>query len=117
MVPHPNDIVIDPKQGTAEVHGPFSPEEKKLWDRNLARRDEAAREVKRAARKHRMIRDAKLKDILLDDWLHEQRIFDIINDRLPARYQAVLANRSYAAIASRPGDYANGIKPRRDRRA
>lgn len=116
MVPHPDDIVIDPKQGTAEIHGPFSKEEKKQWDRMLARRDEAVKEVKRAARKYRMIRDAKLKDIFHDDWLHEQRIFDIINGRLPARYRAILANRSYDEGASRPGDYVDGKRPKRKRR-
>lgn len=108
MVPHPDDIVINPRYGTAEVHGPFSPLDKKEWDINLARRDEAAGEVKRAARRHRMIRDARMKEIILDSWLHEQRIFDIINDRLPPRYQTKLENRSYAEGASRSGDYALG---------
>jgi len=113
MVPHPDDIVIDTKRAVAEVHGPFSPDEKKQWDRNLERRDNAAEEVKRAARRHRMIRDAKLKDIILNEWLHEQRIFDVINDQLPPRYQTKLANRSYADGASRPRDYANGKRPKR----
>lgn len=113
MIPHPDDIKIDPKRGTAEVHGPFSPEEKKQWDLSIARRDEAAREVKRAARKHRMIRDPKMQSILLDEWVHEQRIFDIINDRLPPRYRTTLANRSYADGASEAGDYAEGKRLRR----
>lgn len=116
MVPHPDDIVIDPKRGTAEVHGPFSPEEKKLWDRNLKRRDEAADEVKRSARRHRMLRKPGMKQIMLDEWLHEQRIFDMLNDNMPIRYQTVLANRSYAEGASRPGDYASGKSPRRRKR-
>lgn len=116
MVPHPDDIIIDTKRAAAEVHGPFSPDEKKHWDRNLERRNKAAEEVKRAARRHRMIRDAKLKDIILDDWLHEQRIFDVINDHLPPRYQTILANRSFADGASRPGDYANGKRPKRKKR-
>lgn len=108
MVPHPNDIFIDPKHGTAEVRGPFSPYEKKQWDMLLARRDEAAKEVKRASRRHRMIRDPELKEMLLRDWLHEQKLFDIINDRLPRHYQTVLANRSDSEGASQPGDYADG---------
>lgn len=116
MVPHPDDIIIDPNRGTAEVHGPFSPLDKQQWDRALARRDEAAREVKRAARRHRMIRDDKLKAFQLDEWLHEQRVFDIINDRLPPRYQTILANRTYAEGASRPGDYADGKTRKRARR-
>lgn len=117
MVPHPDDIVIDPKWGTAEVLGPFSPEEKKHWDFLLARRDEAAKEVKFAARAYRMIRDAKMKAIMLDNWHYEQRIFDIINDRLPPRYQTKLENRSYAEGASRIDDYAHGKRPGRSKRA
>ncbi|MDX2211097.1 MAG: DUF5681 domain-containing protein [Sphingopyxis sp.] len=116
MVPHPDDIIIDPKYGTAEVRGPFSPEEKKDWDRTLARRDEAAREVASDARRHRMIRNPRMKEIILDNWLYEQRIFDIINDRLPPRYQTKLENRSYVEGASRAGDYANGKRPRPGKR-
>ena len=37
------------------------------------------------------------------EWHFEQRIFDIINDSLPARYKAKLENRSYAEGASREG--------------
>ena len=105
MVPHPHDITIDPSRGIAEVHGPFSPEEKKQWDQNLERRDASALEVKRSARFHRMIRDPRMKQIMLDEWLHEQRIFDLINDSLPARYKATLEHRSFAEGASRAGDY------------
>lgn len=116
MIPHPEDIVIDPKRGTAEVNGPFSPDEKKLWDRNLQRRDQAADEVKRCARRYNMLRKPGMKQIILDEWLHEQRIFDMINDNMPIRYQAVLANRSYAEGASRRGDYASGELPSRRKR-
>ncbi len=113
MVPHPDDIILDPNRGTAEIHGPFSPEEKKNLDLLIARRAEAANEVEYAARRHRMVRNPRMKGILLDDWLHEQRIFDIINDSLPARYQTTLSNRSDADGATQPGQYANGRRPRR----
>jgi hypothetical protein len=31
-IPHPDDIIIKP-DGTVEIDGPFTPEEKRLWDR------------------------------------------------------------------------------------
>ena len=44
-----------------------------------------------------------MKEILLDEWHHEQLMFDIINDVMPDRYKAKLENRSYREGASRAG--------------
>ena len=115
LVPHPDDIVIDAKRVTAAVRGPLCSDEKKQWDSDLARRDEAAKEVKRAARGYRMVRNARHKEIFVYEWLLEQRMFDILNDSFPPRYQTTLEHRSYAEGASRPGDYANGKRPLRKR--
>ena len=73
------------------------------WDERLARRDEAQVEVNYYAEKYARAKSPERKHTLRQDWHFEQRIFDIINDRLPARYKAKLENRSYAEGASRQG--------------
>ena len=110
MIPHPDDIFIEPRKGLAEVRGPFSPEEKAQWDELLTRRDDAQGEVNLYAGRYRRARDAKRKEIWLREWHCEQRMFDIVNDCLPERYKKKLVNRSYAPDASRPGD---GLKKRK----
>jgi hypothetical protein len=104
MIPHPDDIHIDPNTGIAQVHGPFTPEQKRHLDDRIARRAEAQSEVSQYAADRRSESDPRMKAILLDHQHHEQRIFDIINDQLPERYQTKLTNRSYEKGASMPGD-------------
>ena len=96
FVPHPDDIEIDPRRGIAEVHGPVTPEEKKVWDLKLARRDEAAKNVGRAARRHRLLRDPTKRKVVMEEWVSEQEVFDQINDRLPSRYKKTLVNRVHS---------------------
>lgn len=105
MLPHPDDIVVDPRRGTAFVWGPFSPQDKEHHDRVIARRDEAARSVAEASVNYKRARKSDLKKVILDDLLSEQRIFDSINDNLPPRYQIELDHRCEIEGASKPGDY------------
>jgi hypothetical protein len=100
-LPHPYDIVIDVKTATVHYNGPVTTEDKIAWDKNLARRDAAQAEVTYYATRHRSARDPKRKQMFLDDWHHEQRIFDLINDNLPRRYRTKLENRSWAKEATR----------------
>ncbi len=100
-LPHPDDIVIDLRTATVHYNGPVTPEDKFEWDQKLARRDEAQAEVTYYATRHRSARDPAKKQRLLDDWHHEQHIFDLINDNLPRRYRTKLENRSWAKEATR----------------
>lgn len=102
-IPHPDDLVIDMRTGGVRTEGPLDDREKRQWDQRLARRDEAQDEVNAYSEKYRKARSHKAKTMWQDDWHFEQRIFDIINDSLPERYKAKIANRSYAKDASKEG--------------
>ena len=103
LVPHPDDIILDPSNGNVRIEGPQTREQKQRLDEALARRDEAQEEVLYFADKYRRSRTEKLKERYLDDWHREQRMFDILNDIAPARYKAKLKDRSYREGASRQG--------------
>ena len=102
-VPHPDDIIIDMRTGHVKTEGPLDELEKRSWDERLARRAEAQDEVNLFAERHRKARTAKANLMWRLEWHFEQRIFDIINDRLPGRYKAKLQNRSFAEGASKEG--------------
>jgi len=102
-IPHPDDIIIDMRTGHVRTDGPLDELEKKAWDQRLARRAEAQAEVNDYAERYRRSRSARSKTMWLLEWHFEQRIFDIINDGMPARYKAKLENRSFAEGASREG--------------
>ena len=102
-VPHPDDIIINMYTGHVHTAGPIDEREKRDWDKRLARRADAQDEVNAFAENHRKARSAKAKAMWLSEWHFEQRIFDIINDSLPDRYQAKLENRSYGEEASVAG--------------
>lgn len=102
-VPHPDDIIINWQSGHVKIEGPVDETEKIRWDERLARRAEAQVEVNMFAERHRKARTEKAKIMWRLEWHFEQRIFDIINDSLPARYKAKLQNRSFAEGASREG--------------
>jgi Family of unknown function (DUF5681) len=111
MVPHPADITLDFNTVAAYVDGPFSPEDKAQFDKLVERRDVAVAEVAAAAQNYKRTRSGRYKEIWMSEWLHEQRLFDIINDRLPERYRVRLQHRYYGEGASQAGDFALGKKP------
>jgi Family of unknown function (DUF5681) len=102
-VPHPDDIIINMRTGHVRIEGPIDEREKQSYDERLARRAEAQAEVDAFAQSYRRCRSARAKEMWRSEWHFEQRIFDIINDSLPKRYQAKLKNRSYAEGASQEG--------------
>ena len=103
-VPHPGDIIIDFNSPAAFIKGPKTNEDKAQWDKRLQRRQDAQEEISRCAAQTRAAKDPRKKEIYLDWWHGEQRIFDIINDNLPERYRVELQDRSWKEGASRPGD-------------
>lgn len=102
-VPHPDDVVLDFRDGTVAIRGPLTKEEKVEWDKRIERRAEAQLEVSYAAGKFRKARDPDIKERWLFDWHLEQRIFDLINDAMPDRYKAKLIDRSFRDGASSEG--------------
>lgn len=67
-------------------------------------RQEAQEEVNCFAVHSRRARNPKNREWWLKEWHYEQRIFDIMKDSFPARYQIKLENRSYKEGASRAGE-------------
>lgn len=105
MTPHPEDIVLDFNRGTVMMRGPFSVEERKHWDKLLARRDEAAELVAEAAVKWRRSRSQRTKAMWLNEWQFEQKIFDILNVKFPEHYQVKLEHRGYGDGFSKAGEH------------
>ena len=103
LLPHPDDLEIDLRNGGVIVTGPMNSEEKDTHDKRLARRDDAQLEVTEYATRHRAARDPKKKQMWLEWWHQEQMIFDLINDGLKGRYKQVLQDRSRHPDASREG--------------
>lgn len=103
-IPHPDDVILDPNTGDVKVLGPSTKKQKQQLDHALARRDEAQKLVSEFAARYRRTRDESRKAFWLDEWHHEQKMFDIINDAVGPRYKAKLQNRSYAQGSSREGE-------------
>lgn len=102
-VSHPDDVILDPSTGDVKFLAPKTKEEKQRLDHALARRTEAQELVSDYASRCHRTRDASRKARWLEEWHHEQQIFDIINDAVGPRYKAKLQNRSYVQGSSREG--------------
>jgi hypothetical protein len=106
LLPHPDDIEIDFRNGGVIVSGPMNAEEKASHDKRVARRDDAQAEVSEYAKRYRSARDPKKKQMWLEWWHQEQMIYDLINDGLKGRYKRTLEDRSFHPGASREGKAA-----------
>lgn len=109
-IPHPNDIVLDPNTGGVQVLGPQTKEQKARLDEAIERRMQAQEDVNYFAEKYRRARNEKAKMQWLEEWHWEQRMFDIINDIMPKRYQVKLENRSFRDGASREGKALDDLR-------
>jgi Family of unknown function (DUF5681) len=116
MIPHPDDIILDPNNGNVQILGPQTKEQKERLDHALERRAQAQEDVNYYAEKHRRARDLELKERHLEEWHFEQRMFDIINDVVGARYKAKLQNRSYAKGASQAGKAFDELRAKKSLR-
>lgn len=116
-VPHPDDIVLDPNDGCVQFEGPQTERQKAHYDRAYARRIEAQENVTYFAEKYRRTRSENRKAQYLDEWLCEQRMFDIINDAMRGRHKMKLKDRSYHTDASRAGETLKAFKKGRKKSA
>ncbi len=113
MIPHPDDIILNPVSGDVSFAGPLTKEHKIRLDEAIARRTEAQEDVTYFAEKYRRARDEKKKAQYLEEWHWEQRMFDIINDIMSDRYKIKLENRSYREGASREGKALDELRKNR----
>jgi hypothetical protein len=102
-IPHPDDIIADFRTGDVRVCGPATKEEKVKWDRLLEARDDAQEQLSYFAAMYRRSRNPERKAFALDMWKLEQRMYDKLNDNLPARYRKELEDRCWEEGASRAG--------------
>ena len=112
-IPHPADVILDPNDGSVRFTGPMTREARDRLDEALKRRTEAQEIVTDCARQYRETDDPKLKEVYLDEWHWEQRMFDIINDAVSERYKTKLESRSYREGASRPGKALDELRASR----
>jgi hypothetical protein len=92
-LPHPDDVLIDYRKGTFRIAGPITKEEKARWDTLIERREDAQEEV--TYFRQMMVEEPDRLEFWREQLMFEQRIFDIINEKLPERYQAKLEGRIY----------------------
>jgi len=103
-IPHPDDIIIDLRAGTATINGPATKEDKEEWDRHIFEcRDQLQETISDFARRHKRARSAEKRTEFLNLWIGVQRSYDEINDNLPKRYRKQLEDRCWDEGASRPG--------------
>lgn len=91
-LPHPDDVIIDYRKGTIRFAGPLTKEEKARWDKLLDRRDEAQEEVLYCERMMR--EDPQYAEHYRQELEFELKIFNMLNDKLPERYQKKLVRRA-----------------------
>lgn len=115
-IPHPDDIILDPRDGGVRFEGPQTKEQRDRLEHALERRARAQEDVNYFADKYRRARDPAKQARWLEEWHWEQRMFDILNDVVPARYKTKLENRSYREGASRAGKALEELKRKRELR-
>lgn len=115
-IPHPDDIILDPDDGSVRFQGPQTKEQRDRLEEALQRRAQAQEDVTYFADKYRRARNPDRQARYLEEWHWEQRMFDIINDVLPPRYKAKLENRSYREGASRAGKALEELRRKRELR-
>ena len=85
MLPHPDDVVIDLQKGSFQVLGPATAEEKAALDDLICRRDAVAQEVSKLIEELNSTEDLALRERHLEALKHEQRLLELMNQRLPDR--------------------------------
>jgi len=77
-IPHPDDIIIHMNTGQVQVKGPFTKEEKAVWDRLRARKAECQRSIAENLKTLRRKPNHKHAEILRDEIRHECQILEMI---------------------------------------
>lgn len=95
--PHPDDVIVDPRMGTAFVYGPMTLEEEKTFLEGVEQRDQTETELN----EYWKLRDKEPRN---KDWpqsiLRWQEFYDTINDVLPPRFRKNLKRRLHALPGS-----------------
>ena len=103
-VPHPDDIILNFSTGEVEFYGPMTKEEKIKYEAMMERRDEVQEIVSEMKGLYEKESDPGMKEVHLSEWIHEQKIFDILNEGMGWRYQEDLDDRCFEPGATRKGE-------------
>ena len=82
-IPHPDHIVIDMQTGRVRIEGPFTKEEKVVWDEFHAKTQDCDREIAYLEDLLKTEPDHPHRDILLNDLNHEKRLRAIVAKVIP----------------------------------
>lgn len=67
IIPHPDHIHIDPRLGTAELLGPMTAEEKKIWDKYRAMKEDLESRLPEMAVETEEEEDPEIRRLMLED--------------------------------------------------
>jgi hypothetical protein len=82
-LPHPDDIVINMQTGLVEVKGPFTKEEKVVWDRWREMKEECDEEISHYQDLLEQNPDDPCKQVYLDEIAHHKRLRSIFCRLIP----------------------------------
>lgn len=82
-VPHPHEMRLNSRTLTVTYNGPETPDDKATWDKMVARRQAALKEIAESRKLRKRKAWADLQHILDGEIASEQRIADIIEDLIP----------------------------------
>lgn len=104
ILPHPADIIVNPRTGFHKVAGPLDEHERSQYERPVAALATLQERVSEAAEAHCRAKRAR-KVAILEQWHKFQSCYDQINDQLPPSLQRELVDRSVDRHATKAGDF------------
>ncbi len=105
LLPHPDDILIDPRTGWARIVGPMTDYERNGYKPIVDLRDQLQEQVSAAALAHKSA-TKRGRAKCLAQWHTAQLGCDRLNDLLPPSMKRDLVDRSTAPGASRSNDFS-----------
>lgn len=108
-LPHPDDIFIDARAGTAKFVGPMTKQEQAWFDHTVQLMKLLQYQVSTCADAARRARSPARRAEHLAELHENQRRFDQMNDIIAPRYRMELEDRSYHPDASKAGEYARKL--------
>ncbi len=82
-IPHPDDIIINMRQGTVSINGPMTREEKQDRDDLHAKKQEFIEELAQLKADLNDPSMQEYKSVIEDDIVHTRRILDMYEEYLP----------------------------------
>ena len=81
-IPHPDHVVLDPRDGTVRIKGPMTREEKEVWDRMIAGRKDYKEELASLEADLENPEMQQYRKQIEDDIRHTKKILSIIENAI-----------------------------------